>query len=524
MSEGQSVKKVVAFPTRDPGRPAAGTPEDRLDSWKEVAAYLHRGTRTVQRWEREEGLPIHRLQHDKLGSVYGFKSELDAWWKSRGAALPGDAAAQAGLGPSVAVLPFADLSREKDQGYFCEGVAEEIINALNRLQDLHVASRTSAFRFRDSAADICEIGRKLRVRTLLEGSVRKAGDRLRISVRLSNAEDGYQVWSDTYDRQMTDVFAIQEEIARQVAQALEVTLSPAERDALGKPSTQDIQAYDYYLRGRSFYYRYAPREVEYAQRMFTQAIERDPQYALAWAGLADCGSYLYLYGGRKEAAREQADRASIRAVELGPESAQAHASRALALSLNERDVEAGQAFEDAIRLDPNLFEARYFYARHSFVHGQQEKAVRLYEEAMRVRPEDYQSPLLVAQSYDDLGRPEDAVAARNKGIELAEQHLKLNPDDARALYMAANGMAALGQKERGREWAERALAARPDDPMLLYNVGCIFSLLGCVEEAISCLERGIDLGVAEKGWYEHDSNLDPLRAHPRFQALLTRLA
>ncbi|MFB3779458.1 MAG: tetratricopeptide repeat protein [Bryobacteraceae bacterium] len=518
MSEGQLPKKVVAFP-----KPAPAANE-RLDSWKEIAAYLRRGTRTVQRWEREEGLPIHRLHHDKLGSVYAFRAELDAWWFSRGAALTDDPAAPGEQAASVAVLPFADLSREKDQEYFCEGVAEEIINALSRIENIRVASRTSSFHFKGKGADVREIGRKLRVGTLLEGSVRKDQGRFRISVQLTGAEDGYQLWSAAYDREMTDIFSIQEEIARQVAQALRITLSPSESASLGKSSTRDIEAYDYYLRGRSFYYRYGPRDVEFAKQLFEHAIERDPRYAPAWAGLADCWSYLYLYGGRREAARERADEASIKAVELDPQAAQSHASRALALSLNERDEEAEVAFETAIRLDPNLFEARYFYARHSFVHGKQAKAISLYEEAIRIRPEDYQSPLLVAQSYDDLGRPEDARAARLRGIDLAEQHLRLNPDDARALYMAANGMAALGEKERSRKWAERALAVRPDDPMLLYNVGCIFALLGCVEEAISCLEKGAELGVAEKGWYEHDSNLDPLRGHPRFQALVAGLA
>jgi tetratricopeptide (TPR) repeat protein len=362
------------------------------------------------------------------------------------------------------------------------------------------------------------------VGNLLEGSVRKAGDRCRITVQLIGAEDGYHLWSETYDRQMTDIFAVQEEIARQVARALEVALSPAETAALGRAVTKDVDAYDFYLRGRSFYYRYGPRDIEYAIQMFMQAIERDGDYALAYAGLADCWSYLYLYAGRNEQAREQADWASIRAVGLDPESAQARASRALALSLNERDEEAETAFETAIRLDPGLFEARYFYARHCFVRGKQEKAVALYEQAMRIRPEDYQSPLLVAQSYDDLGRSEEAAAARLKGVELAEQRLRLNPDDARAMYMAANGMAALGQTERAREWVERALAARPDDPMTLYNAGCVYSLLGCLEEAVACLEKAAELGVAEKGWYEHDSNLAPLREHPRFKALLGKLA
>jgi adenylate cyclase len=518
MSEASLQKKIVAFP-----KPAPESGE-RLDSWKEIAAYLRRGTRTVQRWEREEGLPIHRLQHDKLGSVYAFRSELDAWWASRGSALREDAPARAECRASIAVLPFADLSREKDQEYFCEGVAEEIINALTRLEKLRVASRTSAFRFKQGSADATEIGRRLKVGTLLEGSVRKEGNHCRISARLADAESGYQLWSAMYDREMTDIFSIQEEIARSIVQALQVRLSSTETAGLGRTPTGSIQAYDYYLRGRSFYYRYGSKDVEFARQLFEQATELDPRYAPAWAGLSDCWSFLYLYGGRKEAARQSAERASAKAVELDPGSAQAHASRALASSLNERDKEAEVAFETAIRLDPDLFEARYFYARHCFVSGNREKAVKLYEDAMRIRPEDYQAPLLVAQSYEDLGRSADAAAARLKGIELAEQHLRFNPDDARAMYMAANGMAALGKKQTAREWIERAIAVCPDDPMALYNVGCIYSLLGCVEEALTCLERGADLGVAEKGWYEHDSNLDPLRGHPRFQALLARLS
>jgi adenylate cyclase len=210
-------------------------------------------------------------------------------------------------------------------------------------------------------------------------------------------------------------------------------------------------------------------------------------------------------------------------VRLDPASAQARASRALALCINERFEEAEAEFQAALHLDPDLFEAHYFYARHCFVQGRQLQAVQHYEEAMRIRPEDYQSPLLVAQSYDDLGRPDDARRARRKGVELAEQHLKLNPDDARACYMAANGLVALGQTERGRQWAEKAVAMRPDDPMLLYNAGCIFSMLGSAERALDCLEQARDLGVAERGWYEHDSNLDPVRGHPRFRALLEQL-
>jgi TolB-like protein/Flp pilus assembly protein TadD len=505
------------------GPPASGPSSARLDSWKEIAAYLNRGVRTVQRWECEEDLPVHRLQHEKLGSVYAFKSELDRWLVSRRDRLGNEPTGDDGAGRSVGVLPFADMSREKDQEYFCEGMAEEIINALSGIRGLQVASRTSAFQFRRAGADVREIGRKLRVGTLLEGSVRKSGERLRIAVQLIDAENGYHLWSETYDREIRDVFAIQEEIARSVAHELEVTLSPKEKAALEKTPTSDIQAYDFYLRGRKYYYLYGPRDIDCAIQLFTRAIERDSNYPLAYAGLADCWSYVYLYVDRTETVCEQADWASRRAVELDPEAAQSQASRALALSLKRRDEEAQEAFEKAIRLDPNLFEARYFYARHSFVLGQFEKAVGLYQEAIRVRPEDYQSRLLMAQIYDDLGRRGEARAVRLRGIELVEEHLMMNPDDARAVYMAANGMAALGQRERAREWADRALAMRPGDPMLLYNVGCIYSLLGCREDALSTLEKAAESGQTQKGWYEHDSNLDPLRGEPRFQRLLERL-
>ncbi|MCX6631881.1 MAG: tetratricopeptide repeat protein [Candidatus Solibacter sp.] len=494
----------------------------RLDSWKEIAAYLKRGARTVQRWEREEGLPVHRLPHEKLGSVYAYAAELDAWWSSRAAELPDDQPV-AKAAPSIAVLPFADMSQSGDQAYFCDGAAEEIISALSRIAGLRVASRTSSFRVRPPAGDSREIGRQLGVQTLLEGSVRKSGDHLRITVQLVDAVNGFHLWSESYDRQLVDVFAIQDEIADNVVQALEVTLSPAESSALRNPPTRDIQAYDCYLRGRNFYYEYSPRAVKFAIQMFERAIELDVNYAQAYAGLADCWSYTYLYSERSEAVRAQADQASLKAVELDSGSAQALASRGLSLSLSGRNEEADRAFEAAVRIAPDLFEARYFYARHCFALGQVEKAVAEYEGAIRARPEDYQSPLLVAQSYEVLDRPADATAARKQGVSLAERHLLLNPDDGRALYMAANGLAALGERERSRQFLERALAIQPDDPMLLYNAGCIFAMLGLLDPALDCLEKAILGGLTQKGWYLHDSNLDPLRSLPRFQELLRSL-
>jgi len=426
-------------------------------------------------------------------------------------------------GPSIAVLPFVDMSPERDQEYFCEGMAEEILNALSRIRGLRVASRTSSFRFRNATADSRDIGKQLRVGTLLEGSVRRSGGRLRISAQLVDVDEGYHLWSERYDRELTDVFDIQDEIARSIARALQVTLTAAEKGEIQKTPTRDVQAYDYYLRGRKFYYQFGRREIEFALQLFSRAIELDPDFALAWAGLADCWSFLFMYSERSETSRQQAETASGRAIELDPESAQAQASRGVALSLSRRDDEAEKAFETAIGLDPTLFEAYYFYARHCFVGGDLEKAARMYQQATKVFPEDYQARLLVAQIFDELGRPADAEAARRAGIELAEKHIELNPDDARALYLGANGLVALGEAERGLEWAGRALEMAPEEPMLLYNVGCIYSLAGRIDNAVEVLERAVANGLTQKRWFEHDNNLDPLREHPRFRALMERL-
>ena len=250
---------------------------------------------------------------------------------------PVPVASAAPVTPSIAVLPFTDLSPHTDQAYFCDGVAEEIIHALSRIDGLRTVSRTASFRFRTPGVDSREVGRQLGVRSLLEGSVRKAGDRLRIAVQLVDAETGFPLWAERYERTLSDIFAVQDEIAESVVRALRVTLTAGEERALQTPPTTDVGAYECYLRGRNYYYEYSPRGMEFAIRMFVRAIELDPNYAHAYAGLADCWSYTYLYSDRSEAVREQAAWASMRAQEMDPESAQAQASLGLSLSLSGRN-------------------------------------------------------------------------------------------------------------------------------------------------------------------------------------------
>jgi serine/threonine protein kinase/Flp pilus assembly protein TadD len=429
-------------------------------------------------------------------------------------------AARRAAAPAIAVLPFVDMSFEKDQEHFCEGIAEEIINVLAKVGELRVASRQSSFRFRATPLDSRAIGRDLGVDALLEGSVRKVGTRLRVGAELTNVRDGLCLWSELFDREVKDVFVIQEEIARSIVRALAVTLSPLESDALRRPRTNDLEAYDLYLRGRRYFHQYTKKGTGFALEMFGRALERDPGFAPAWAGVADCYSYLSLYVERSEANRQRAEEASCKALDLDPDLAQARVSRGLALSLGGRHEAAEREFEHAIRLNPQLFEAFYFYARDTFAQGKNEAAIRLYEQAMALRPDDYQAPLLVAQLYADIGRGADAEVTRRRGLRVAEEHLQRHPDDVRALYMAANAQVATGESERGREWAQRALTLEPDDPIVLYNVACIRSLAGDVEGALDCLERAARTGQVQIDWVVHDSNLDAVRGHPRYAVLL----
>jgi serine/threonine protein kinase/Tfp pilus assembly protein PilF len=437
---------------------------------------------------------------------------------------PADAKrAQPSAPASVAVLPFVNMSSDKENEYFSDGLAEELINALSKVEGLHVAARTSAFSFKGKSEDVRKIGEQLNVQTVLEGSVRKAGNRLRIAAQLVKVADGYHLWSETFNRQLEDIFEIQDEIAQSITRALRLVLTEKHKQALEEGQTENVRAYDCYLRGRQFFHQFRRKSLEFARQMFRRALEIDPGYARAHAGVADCCSFLYMYWDASPANLEEADAASRQALELGPDLAEAHVARGLALSRSKHYDEARREFETALRLDPKLFEAYYFYARVCFAQGDLTETARLYEQATRMRPEDYQVSLLLGGVYRGLDRKGDGEAARRRGLQLAEKHLQLNPDDARALYLGAGALLELGDRARSLDWASRALAMDPEEPLTLYNVACNYSLLGQPEEAIDCLERAVKFGYRHKQWLEHDSDLNPLRGHPRFQALLQSL-
>jgi serine/threonine protein kinase/Flp pilus assembly protein TadD len=424
---------------------------------------------------------------------------------------------------SIAVLPFTNTSNDPENEYFTDGMAEEIINALSKIQSLGVASRTSTFAFKNTTEDIRSIGKKLEVSAVMEGSVRRMGNKIRVSAQLISVSNGLQLWSDRYDRELEDVFAIQDEIAQNIVKALRVVMSDDEKRAIEKTSTENVEAYDFYLRGRKFFHQNRRTSLEFARKMFTRAIEVDPGYARAYAGIADCCSILYMYFDARESNLKQAEKASQTALELDPDLAEAHSSRGLSYSLSKKYDQAAREFEIAMRLDPKLYEPAYFYGRACLSQGKSSEAAPLFELAAKLRPEDYHATTFLASAYTAQGRIGEASKASHRAVKAIEKWLDTNPDDARALNIGATIWSNLGETEKALDWAKRSLDIDPEDPQLLYNVACVYAIEGMRDEALQCLELAIDKGYGHREWIEHDSDLNSLRTDRRFQALLDRV-
>jgi adenylate cyclase len=426
--------------------------------------------------------------------------------------------------PSIAVLPFTNMSGDPEQEYFSDGITEDIITDLSKVSGLSVIARHSAFSYKGKQLKVQQVGLELGVAFVVEGSVRKAGKRVRVTGQLIRCNDSSHLWAERFDRDLTDIFAIQDEITHAIVEQLKVKLLPREKKAVSEAPTDNIEAYNYYLRGRDFLYRHSKRYYELARRMFTKALEFDPKYGRAYAGIAVCDGLLFAYF-QADLSPEKILETADTAVALAGNLAIAHTARGVALAAAGRLEEANSEFELGITLDPNSFECHFLYARPAFAQGNIARAVQALERAAEINPTDYKPPALAIHMYRSLGREADTKAAARKTVMLAEPELLSNPEDPRPAIAGALALLELGEIEKAKDWTQRAQAIESEDVGALYNLACVYSHLDEPERAFELLERVVSNGrPIWRDWIGNDSDLDKLRSYPRFQELLQRIA
>jgi serine/threonine protein kinase/Flp pilus assembly protein TadD len=392
---------------------------------------------------------------------------------------------------SIAVLPFVDMSPDKDQEYFCDGLAEELINALAHIKPLRVAARTSAFSFKGEKYDVRDIGEKLNVDTVLEGSIRKAGDRLRVTAQLINVEDGFHIWSEKYDRDLDDIFAIQDEISLAIVDGLKIELLGEEISRVVKRGTENLEAYDLYMRGR-FFWEKRGEGLKKAVEYFKQAIEKDPKYAAPYAGIADSYFLLAFYGflpshDAMPKAREYAQKG----IEIDEMSAEAHCALAWNHQFYDWDyIKAEQEFKRAIELNPQYTPAHYWYATTLVHTGRHEEALRENERAIEVDP-------LSVQAHTMYGWMLIGERRFEQGIERLNRALELNPDYAHARWLLGYSYYLLSRNEDALTEKQKAVTLSGRNPWFVSMLGMLFGRLGKTSEARKVLVELIDRSESE---------------------------
>ncbi len=422
--------------------------------------------------------------------------------------------------PTIAILPFANMSNDPEQEFFSDGITEDIITDLSRVSGLAVLSRNTAFSLKGKALNMQQIARQLGVGWLVEGSVRRAGNRVRITAQLIDGATDRHVWAERYDRDLTDIFAVQDEITTAVVAQLKVRLLPAEKAALGKTPTVSLDAYAFYLKGRQHFWALSKAELELARRMFARAVELDPAYARAYAGLVDCDTYLFSAYGVDipvEAILANADKA----VMIDPGLAEAHAAQGNALGDAGRDAEAIAAYEQALALDPNSFETHSWLGEFCMTRGHRTRAAEHFALAMDIQPDGHRAPMILRMLLDALGRKEEARTVAQTALERAERERRLRPESHDALLSGSTILAALGRQKEALEWLAMAQMIDPDDRRTSFSGAATHALLGNVEQALDLLE----ISAAKSGggvwaWIREDADFDTLRGHPRYAVLM----
>jgi adenylate cyclase len=422
---------------------------------------------------------------------------------------------------SICVLPFANMSGDPEQEYFSDGITEDIITDLSKVSALWITARNTSFTFKGKHVDAPQIARQLKVSHLLEGSVRKAGGRVRITAQLIDGATGGHVWAERYDRDLNDIFALQDEISQAIVAALKLQLLPEEKKAIEKRGTSDPDAYKLYLMAR----RYSitgnfgnDRRNEVIIRLCRRAIEIDPNYARPWALMASAQTSLRFFFGRAE---DDGLKAAERALELDGNLAEAHSAKARVLGLNSHFDEALREIEIALRLDPESYEVNGAAGRLHYLMRRLDQAIFHFEKAATIVETDFMQAGMVVSCYTAIGDREGARRAARRSLERCEKIVAVEPDNGSAMGFAVGALMVLGETERAKEWAERALLLDPDNANLRYNFACSLIVdLHEFEAALDLLEpRFEQMTIEVLNWVRSDPDLDLVRNHPRFKAM-----
>jgi len=422
---------------------------------------------------------------------------------------------------SIAVLYFENLSEEKESDYFRAGMTEDILVELSKVKAWEVRPRSQVLKYKDREIDIRELGEDLKVTHLLQGSIRKAGNRLRISAQLIDTLNAVSVWAERYDRDLKDVFEIQSEIAHRIASALKVRLTGAEKEEIKRRPTGSLEAYDFYLRGREMIFRLSKEGIKAARDYFEQAIGNDPNYALAYAGLAQAyATQLSFYGGTDLLA-DLAVESANRALSLDENLAEAYAALGFAFFLKRMEKEAIDACRKAIRLNPHDAFATWISGRLAYRLNRYEEAARWFQHTIELLPDFYTACNDLAQTYENLGMLEEAAYAHRKTIETCRKYLERFPSEARAHIFLANSSVRGGEREAAIAEGKIAAQLSPNDPVMMYNLACLYSQLNQPEIAVEWLEKSIENGRRDFEWMKRDPELENIRTHPAYLELVS---
>ena len=418
---------------------------------------------------------------------------------------------------SLAVLYFENLSGAKEDEYFRDGMSEDIITELLKIKGLHVFPRATVLPFRDTPLTAPEIGARLNAHYVLGGSLRRAGNRLRINAQLVDASRDFPMWAERYDRELKDVFEVQEEIARSIAQALRITLTPQEEQIIARKPTENAEAYDYLLRGRN-YARMA--NLEFAMQMYQHAIRLDPNFALAYAGTAHvCGALAEFQGGDQQWITKGL-LAAGRASALQPDLPEALSARARMHCVQQEYDQAVQLARKAIELKADCDNAYIVLGRALFESDRWKEAAEIVDRAVAASGDDYNVYIPYSNALRAMGEYDAAKKFEEKLTAVLEHQLEIVPEDTRARGLLANSYARTGKNREAVAETEKAVATRPTDSLTLYNAACTYGILNMKQEALAAFKRAIETGYRNPEWAARDNDLTCLHSDAEFQRLI----